>query len=72
MTWLCHLEDNWVQTVSNYKVTYEYKGRIDSFTSQTAPNGDRIRLNVNITPIIDSYPGYSVPNSQPVPTPYIR
>lgn len=65
----CYAQDNYVQQITNYKVTYEYKGRTDSFLSQVAPSGNRIKVNISVNPIIDSYtpndryttPSYNAP-----------
>lgn len=51
----CYLEDNFVQQLENYKITYEYKGRLDVFYTKEKPKNNKIKINVNITPMIESY-----------------
>lgn len=64
----CYLEDNYVQKINNYKITYEYKGRTDTFFSPVAPSDNRIKVNISVNPIVDSYvpppaqPGYPTPS----------
>lgn len=66
----CYLEDNYTQRVNNYKVTYEYKGKIDTFISPVAPNTTKIRVNISINPVIDSYS--NSPSYEPQYPSYIR
>jgi uncharacterized protein YcfJ len=54
----CYLEDNYIQKINNYKITYEYKGRIDTFISSIAPNTNKIRVNININPVIENSSSY--------------
>lgn len=46
----CYTEDNYSQRITNYKVTYEYKGKVDTFYTQDAPVGNKVRVNVSVTP----------------------
>lgn len=46
----CYTEDNYSKRITNYKVTYEYKGKVDTFYTQEEPVGKRIRVNVSVTP----------------------
>jgi uncharacterized protein YcfJ len=48
----CKMEDNHIQSISGYNVEYEYKGQINSFISPVAPQGDRIKVKIQITPVI--------------------
>lgn len=61
----CYLEDNYVQKINNYKITYEYKGRTDTFISPVPPMDNRVRVNINVTPVVETYvqpqSGYSNP-----------
>lgn len=51
----CYMEDNYVQKANGYKVTYEYKGKIDTFMSPVPPSDNRLRVSVSVKPYIDSY-----------------
>lgn len=60
----CYMEDNYIQKINNYKITYEYKGRTDTFNSPIAPTSNKIRVNISINPVVDSYtpPSYETPS----------
>lgn len=51
----CYNQDNYVQQITNYKVTYEYKGRTDTFMSPVAPRDNKVRVTISVNPVIDSY-----------------
>jgi len=67
----CYMEDNYVQKANGYKVTYEYKGKIDTFMSPVPPSDNRLRVSVSVRPYIDSYvppSPNSYQNSYPTPS----
>lgn len=72
----CYLEDNYIQKINNYKITYEYKGRTDTFISPIPPMDNRVRVNINVSPVIDAYapppPGYSTPSYEAPYPAYVR
>lgn len=70
----CYLEDNYVQKINNYKITYEYKGRTDTFISPVAPSTSKIRVNISVNPVVDSYTpqSYQTPSYEAPYPAYVR
>ena len=74
----CYLQDNYVQKLNNYKVTSDYKGRTDVFYTPVPPNGNRVRVNISVNPVVDSYPSsvnqpsYQTPSYEAPYPAYVR
>jgi uncharacterized protein YcfJ len=49
----CHTEETSSQVVTGYRVDYTYNGRPYSFVSQQKPIGSKLRVNVDVQPILN-------------------
>lgn len=49
----CHTEETSSQVLSGYRVDYTYNGRPGSFVSQQKPVGSKIRVNVDVQPVMN-------------------
>ncbi|NCQ51633.1 glycine zipper 2TM domain-containing protein [archaeon] len=48
----CAYEDNFVQVLSGYKINYVYNGNNLSYLANERPRGQRIKVNVEVKPIL--------------------
>jgi uncharacterized protein YcfJ len=51
----CYMADDYQTRVVGYNVSYEYQGRTFTDFFQNAPNGDTIKVRVNLTPSVSRY-----------------
>ena len=51
----CYMTDDYGTRVAGYNVTYEYQGRTFSEYMPTPPNGDTVKVRVNLLPSTSRY-----------------